>query len=233
MLPRRAESCEPTPADEISATESALKVAPARRRGLLLKTSTLGFESQPGAVTHDHRPEGTQPGLGGHGAPGSLETTPACSAGLDLANKLKNQSPPRSGRSGGSARREAGHGFRAVVFLGVFFLLFCSSVTPEPHSWKPEFMHHCFAWLLAPSATCSEKEREKNCFRRSNEPPPRGFSPPDLGFSAIAASALKSELTWKRNVLQLGSISTLTNSVGNQVEAYNKATKHGSWNNFR
>lgn len=50
---------------------------------------------------------------------------------------------------------------------------------------------------------------------------------------AIAVSLLKSELTWKRNVLQLGSISTLTNSVGNQVEAYNKATKHGSWNNFR
>lgn len=33
-------------------------------------------------------------------------------------------------------------------------VIFCSSVIPKPHSWKPGFIYHCFARLLQPAITC-------------------------------------------------------------------------------
>lgn len=98
-----------------------------------------------------------------------------------------------------------------------FFVLasFPSLSQLEARIHKPLF---CFG-------TCSQYYQFKNYICCYNKQCVRFFM---VVLRTIPVSLPNRQLTWKRNVLQLGSISTLSDSVGNPVEAYNKATKHGS-----
>lgn len=91
---------------------------------------------------------------GAPGSPGSLEMIPhvllASTWQTNLNESESLSSYPTSANQMFRQKKNRPH----FPIRRWWEVIFCSSVIPKPHSWKPEFIYHCFAWLLEPSTTC-------------------------------------------------------------------------------
>lgn len=80
-------------------------------------------------------------------SPALLQMVPHVLLPSTKANKLKKHQRRRSIQD---LQSEIWYNRKLAAFSHRVWrdLFFCSSVIPKPHSWKPGFIYHCFAWLL-------------------------------------------------------------------------------------